>query len=115
VIRALLATALVGGLLLVAGCGSDGSGETTQPSVSIPAVTSPIPATSTTTPALTTTPTQSTTGTGSGGSGGSPPGGGPPGANPGKPDSETNDLRPPAGSPQDAFEKQCNQNPRACG
>jgi hypothetical protein len=109
VIRALLATALVGGLVL-AGCGSDGSGETTQPSVSIPAITSPIPATSTTTPALTTTPTQSTTRTGSGGSGG-----GPPGADPGKPDSETNDLPPPAGSPQDAFEKQCNQNPRACG
>jgi hypothetical protein len=24
-------------------------------------------------------------------------------------------VRPPAGSPQEAFEKQCEQNPRACG
>ena len=32
-----------------------------------------------------------------------------------QPDSETNDLPPPAGSPQEAFEKQCEQNPQACG
>jgi hypothetical protein len=41
----LAATALVA---LAAGCGSDSSGETTAPQVSVPSVTSPLPATSTT-------------------------------------------------------------------
>ena len=36
-------TAVIG--LAVAGCGGDDSGETTTPTVSIPAVTSPIPGT----------------------------------------------------------------------
>ena len=41
---------------------------------------------------------------------------GPPnGTNPNLPDSATNDVAPPAGSPQEAFEKQCEQNPKACG
>jgi hypothetical protein len=103
VIRALAVTTLALGLA-IGGCGGDGSGETTTvPTVSIPAITSPIPVTSTTTPATTTTPTGPTT-TSNGGSS----------ANPNQPDSETNDVRPPAGSPQEAFEKQCEQNPRAC-
>jgi hypothetical protein len=108
VIRALAVTTLALGLA-IAGCGGDDSGDTTSvPSVSIPPITSPIPATTTTAPATTTTPT-GTTGNGNGGSG--PPNG----ANPNQPDSETNDVRPPAGSPQEAFEKQCEQNPKACG
>ena len=102
-IRALAVTTLALGLA-IAGCGGDGSGEMpTVPSVSIPAITSPIPVTTTTTPATTITPTGPTT-TSNGGSS----------ANPNQPDSETNDVRPPAGSPQEAFEKQCEQNPRAC-
>jgi hypothetical protein len=107
VIRALALASLVVGLAL-AGCGGDDSGETTAPTVSIPAITAPLAPTTTTAPATTPTPT-GTTGTGSGGTG--PPAGG----NPTKPDSETNDVPPPAGSPQEAFEKQCEQNPAACG
>jgi hypothetical protein len=105
VIRALAATSLVIGLA-IAGCGGDDSGETSAPSVSIPAITSPIPS-NTTAPATTTVPTGSTT-TGNGRNGGSD-------SNPGKPDSATNDVPPPAGSPQERFEKQCEQNPAACG
>ena len=104
--RALAAATLLIGLA-IAGCGSDDSGETTAPTVSIPAITSPIPAT-TTTPVTTSTPT-GTTGKGNGGTG--PPNR----TNPNLPDSATNDVAPPAGSPQEAFEKQCEQNPKACG
>ena len=103
---ALIPIALV---LALAGCGSDNSGETTAPTVSIPPITSPIPAT-TTAPTTAVTPTG--TGTASNGNGGVGPSGKP---NPNKPDSETNDVQPPAGSPQSAFEKQCQQNPQACG
>jgi hypothetical protein len=105
VTRALAATTLLIGLA-IAGCGSDDSGET-APTVSIPAITSPIPAT-TTAPVTTSTRT-GTTGKGNGGTG--PPNR----TNPNLPDSATNDVAPPAGSPQEAFEKQCEQNPKACG
>ena len=104
--RALAAATLLIGLA-IAGCGSDDSGETTAPTVSIPAITSPIPAT-TTTP-VTTSRSTGTTGNRNGGAG--PPNG----TNPNLPDSATNDVAPPAGSPQEAFEKQCEQNPKACG
>ena len=101
--RAFAVTALVLGLA-IAGCGGDDSGETTAPTVSIPAVTSPIPATTTAPAATTTTPTSTTTTRGNGDN-----------VNPKQPDSETNDVPPPPGSPQEAFEKQCEQNPQACG
>ena len=104
--RALTAATLLIGLA-IAGCGSDDSGETTAPTVSIPAITSPIPPT-TTTP-VTTSRSTGTTGNRNGGTG--PPHG----TNPNLPDSATNDVAPPAGSPQEAFEKQCEQNPKACG
>jgi hypothetical protein len=107
VIRALALVTFVLCLAL-AGCGGDDSSETTSvPSVSIPAITSPIPTTPTATaPATTTTtPTGSTTTTGRGNGG----------VNPSQPDSETNDVPPPPGSPQEKFEKQCQQNPAACG
>ena len=107
-IRAFAVTTLALGLA-IAGCGGDDSGETTAPAtVSIPAITSPIPATTTTTPATTSTST-GTRGNGNGGTG--PPNR----TNPNLPDSATNDVAPPAGSPQEAFEKQCEQNPKACG
>jgi hypothetical protein len=102
VTRAVAATTLIIGLA-IAGCGSDDSGETTAPTVSIPAITSPIAPTATV-PAATAAPTESTT-TSKGGKT----------VNPKQPDSETNDVPPPPGSPQEAFEKQCEQNPKACG
>lgn len=37
------------------------------------------------------------------------------GVDPAKPDSETNDLSPEPGTPQDAFEKFCREHPDACG
>ena len=84
----------------VSGCGSDDSGDQSQsrPTVSIPTVTAP--------ELSTTTPTENapeTTTTGKGN------------FNPQEPDSETNDVPPPPGSPQEAFEQQCEQNPQACG
>jgi hypothetical protein len=97
--------------IALAGCGGDDSGETTTaPPPSIPAITSPLPAPTTTAPATTTTPTGSTT-TGKGNGGTGAPGR----ANPNEPDSATNDVPPPAGSPQERFEKQCEQNPASCG
>jgi hypothetical protein len=106
VTRALAPVTLLIGLA-IAGCGSDDSGEPMAPSVSIPAITSPIPAT-TTTPVTTSTST-GTTGNGNRGSG--PPNR----TDPNLPDSASNDVAPPAGSPQEAFEKQCEQDPKACG
>ena len=101
--RALPVATLVIGMAL-AGCGGDGSGETTTAPFSIPAITSPIPATTTTAPATTTTPTETTTTTP----------GKPNRFNPKQPDSATNDVPPPPDSPQETFEKQCEQN-QACG
>ena len=100
--QALTATTLLIGLA-VAGCGSDDSGEKTVPTVSIPAITSPIAPTATV-PATTAAPTESTTATKGGKTFDSK-----------QPDSATNDVPPPSGSPQEAFEKQCGQNPNACG
>jgi hypothetical protein len=87
--------------LIAAGCGGDDSGATTAaPSVSIPAVTAPV-ATSTA-PATTTSPGKTTSkGTTT--------------YSPKLPDSATNDIPPPQGSPQAQFEQQCKQNPSACG
>jgi hypothetical protein len=84
------------------GCGSDESGQDTAPTVSIPEITSPLGAT-TTVPATTVAP--ETTSTPKGGKT----------FDPNLPDSETNDVPPPPGSPQEAFEKACEQNPEACG
>jgi hypothetical protein len=89
--------------LIAAGCGSDDSGKTTTaPAVSIPPVTAPGVTTSTS-PATTSVPAQTTTSKGR------------TTFNPNLPDSETNDIPPAKGSPQEQFEKQCKQNPSACG
>jgi hypothetical protein len=102
--RAAIPPALIALVLGVAGCGGDSSGDTTAPTFSVPSVTAP---------GIGTT----TTGTG-------PTGGVKPGTttgkrggtyNPSAPDSPTNDVPPPPGSPQEAFEKQCEQHPQACG
>jgi hypothetical protein len=99
--RLLIPLALAIGLI-VAGCGSDSSGESTTHSVSIPAVTSPVPATTTTAPA-TTNPPGTTVTTKRGKT-----------YNPQQPDSETNDIPPKKGSPEEAFEQQCEQQ-GSCG
>ena len=60
-----MALAAVGLLALLAGCGSDKSGETTAAQVSVPAVTSPVPTSSTTASTTTkqkTSPTTTSTG-----------------------------------------------------
>jgi hypothetical protein len=83
------------------GCGGDSSGQT-APSISIPSVTTPTaPSTSGSTPAATTEKTKTA------------PGGTT--FDPGRPDSPTNDVPPPQGSPQEQFEQRCEQNPEACG
>jgi hypothetical protein len=84
--------------LIAAGCGSDSSGETTAPSVSIPEITAPVGVSTSTAPATTVAP--DTTVTGKGGTT----------FNPNAPDSPTNDIPPPKGSPQEQFEQQCKQN-----
>jgi hypothetical protein len=87
-------------------CGEDD--EETSPSVTVPASTETAPATTTTTaPVTTTKPTTRTEKTGKTG--------GTPSHDPAKPDTPANDVPPPPGSPQEAFEKQCEQNPSACG
>jgi hypothetical protein len=97
---ALLAASAIG--LIATGCGSDSSGETTAPSVSIPAVTSPGISTSTRSVKTTVPDTTVTT------KGGKT-------YNPQAPDSATNNVPPAKGSPQAQFEKQCKENPAACG
>jgi lipoprotein-anchoring transpeptidase ErfK/SrfK len=93
--HALALTAIAIGLI-AAGCGSDSSGETTTPAVSIPAVTAPGVSTSTE-PAATVSP--DTTATAKGRTT----------YDPSAPDSATNDVPPAKGSPQEQFEKQCQQ------
>jgi hypothetical protein len=97
-----LALAAVAIGLGAAGCGSDNSGETTAPQVSIPAVTAPQISTATS-PAK--TPGPGGTVTTKGGKT----------YNPKLPDSPTNDVPPPKGSPQAQFEQQCSKHPSACG
>jgi hypothetical protein len=97
-------------LLLVlgaAGCGGDDEETASVPSISLPSVSVPttggvtVPSVGTTT---TPPPDVVTTGKGR-----------PAKPNPAAPDSATNDLPPAPGSPQEAFERQCEQNPAACG
>ena len=87
--------------VFAAGCGSDSSGDASAPSVSIPAVTAP----TSTLPALPKTTTSPGTTTAKGGKT----------YNPNLPDSATNDVPPPQGSPQAQFEQQCAKHPAACG
>jgi hypothetical protein len=97
VIRRVIPLAVAIGLI-AAGCGSDSSGESTAAPVSIPAVTAPGPGISTSAePAGTVTP--GTTVTSKGGTT----------YNPNAPDSATNDVPPAKGSPEEQFEKQCQQ------
>jgi hypothetical protein len=87
-----------------AGCGGDSSGETTAPTVSIPAVTTPTSSGPSPSGGVSPTDTQRPKTAPSGTT-----------FDPGQPDSPTNDVPPPPGSPQEQFEQQCEQNPEACG
>jgi hypothetical protein len=102
-LRLTLALAAVAAGLGAVGCGDDESGEETTPSISIPAVTVPTGPT-TTAPSSGVAP-ETTTGSGSGGDN----------YDPAQPDTPENDVPPPPGSPQEAFEQMCEQNPAACG
>jgi hypothetical protein len=102
--RAAVPPALIALVLGVAGCGSDSSGATSTPTLSVPSVTAPGISTTT-----------GTTGPTGGVKPGSTTSKNGPTYNPIAPDSPTNDVPPPPGSPQEAFEKQCEQNPQACG
>jgi hypothetical protein len=102
-VRARLAIALaaVAAGLGAVGCGDDDSDDETTPSISIPSVTAPTAPTSTE-PSGGVAP-ETTTGSGGGR------------YDPAKPDTPENDVPPPSGSPQEAFEKMCEENPEACG
>jgi hypothetical protein len=102
-LRLTLALAAVAAGLGAVGCGDDESGEETTPSISIPAVTVPTGPT-TTAPSSGVAP-ETTTGSGSGRDT----------YDPAQPDTPENDVPPPPGSPQEAFEQMCEQNPAACG
>jgi hypothetical protein len=102
VIRLIIALSAIAFVTAASVCGSDSSGDTTTPTVSVPVITSPL-GTTTTAPAATTTTAPGTTSTTKRGN-----------YSPNLPDSATNDVPAPAGSPQDAFEKQCQENPQAC-
>jgi hypothetical protein len=79
-------------LLVTAGCGDDEETEISVPTIDLTETAAPA------TP--TTTPTEpSNTGT----------------VDTTKPDSPSNDIPPPPGSPQGKFEEFCKQNPGACG
>lgn len=83
------------------GCGDDGDDvEVTIPTISIEDETVP---TETVAPETTETTAPETGGTGA------------PTADPNQEDSETNDKPPAPGSPEEAFEQACEQNPAACG
>jgi hypothetical protein len=81
-------------------CGDDGGDtSTTIPEVTIPEDTTTVPETTTTTESTTTTEDN----------------GGTPTFNPDEADSPTNDKPPAPGSPEDAFEQDCQQHPGKCG
>ncbi len=101
---------LVAGLVAV-GAGDDDDNGTSLPEISVPAGEPQ------TVPQETDTTEPKPDGTGgANGTGGAKPGGGGGGSvNPSEPDTATNDKPPPAGSPEEAFEQFCEQNPGACG
>jgi hypothetical protein len=93
-------------LLGAVGCGGDDEETTSVPSTSIAVPSISVPAGAQSVPSVSTTTTTGAITTGKGGT--AKP-------DPAKPDSPANDLPPPPGSPQEAFERQCEENPEACG
>lgn len=91
-----LLLSLVALALVAPGCGDDEESDVTVPSISVPdATTTSVPEATITEPS--TVPDGGTT------------------TDPGVEDSPENDVPPPPGSPQEAFEQACKKNPAACG
>jgi hypothetical protein len=105
----LLLVALALSVLGAVGCGDDND-DVTTPTITVeeePTTEETVPAETTTTPEQTEAETQTQPqGGGTGGSGS---------YDPGKEDSATNDKPPEPGSPEEAFEQACKENPAACG
>ncbi|MDP9228290.1 MAG: hypothetical protein M3M99_04460 [Actinomycetota bacterium] len=81
------------------GCGDDEPSDPSVPSISVPqGAPQSVPET-------TTAPAPAST----------EPSGGTKTPSPQQEDSATNDIPPPPGSPQEAFEQACKKNPAACG
>lgn len=97
--RAALLLSLGALALGATGCGDD-EDDAIQPTISVPQTVEPPPSAETNTAPETETETTA-------------PGGGK--VLPGESDSPANDIPPPAGSPQEQFERFCEQNPEACG
>lgn len=119
------ALAAVAALTLALGaCGGEEESDPTPAAETVPetTATTTAPTTTTTAPTTTTGQTTTTTGPGSGdGTGGSAdpeesvPAPGESGGTGGGGDSAGNDRPPESGSPEEAFEQFCDENPRACG
>jgi hypothetical protein len=97
---------LAGASLGLGACGDDEATTPTTTTESTAETTAPDltvdPATTTTSTTSTPTTTESTPTT-------------PPALDDGRPDSEKNDLPPKPGTPEAAFEAECEANPEACG
>ena len=95
--------ALAFGALVGIGCGDD-EDEVTLPTISVEETATTAPTETTQQPEAATTPTEPETGgTGTGS------------FDPNQEDSATNDKPPEPGSPEEAFEQACKENPAACG
>jgi hypothetical protein len=110
-----VAVALVtaAGLLAMAGCGGDSESTTAPQSSEITQETSTQSTAESTTTESTTTTEDNGGATPPSGGGDNTSGGGSGGS--GVPDTPSNDVTPPANTPQGKFEHYCNQNPGACG
>ena len=101
----MLALTALGLGALFTGCGDDDDVEVTIPEITVEGTTT----TESTVQTTESTPSTTTGGDGEGGvSGGTS-------YDPDAPDSSSNDKPPAPGSPEEAFEKACEQNPAACG
>lgn len=97
-----MALAALGFGALLGGCGDDEEPEVTLPTISVESSVESTTEQTQTSPGQTTTEKPQTGGT-------------PPSYDPGAEDSPSNDKPPDPGSPEEAFENHCKQNPGACG
>jgi hypothetical protein len=111
---AAVALLTMAGLLALGGCGSDGESTTTPSSTSAPQTAAQTTTSSTTTESTTTTTEDNGGATSPSGGGDNTSGDGGSGGST-VPDTPSNDVTPPADTPQGKFEQYCNQNPGACG
>jgi hypothetical protein len=102
------------GLLALAGCGSDSESTTTPQSSETTQESSTQSTVESTTTESTTTTEDNGGATSPSGAGDNTSSGGDSGGS-AVPDTPSNDVTPPANTPQGKFEQYCNQNPGACG